>query len=127
MTPRAKTIAEAYRACNPDKPLPPDDDRYVDLTANRGVKQIAGTITRNIARSEQDAQLKILFTGHRGSGKTTELLRLQHTLEEKQFFTIYMDIEELLNVDDLDHLDVLVVIAKQVQAGLDERGMPAPV
>ena len=126
MTQRAKTIDETYRACNPDKPLSPDDDRYVDLTGSRTLRQVVGTITRNIARSEQDAQLKILFTGHRGAGKTTELLRLQHTLEEKQFFTIYMDIEALLNVDDIDHLDVLVAIAKQVQEGLDEQGMPLP-
>ncbi|WLE98618.1 MAG: hypothetical protein QTN59_07215 [Candidatus Electrothrix communis] len=126
MTLRAKTIADAYRACNPDKPLPPDDDRYVDLTANRGVKQIAKTVTRRIKRSEADARIKLLFTGHRGSGKTTELLRLQKELEENSFFTIYMDVEEMLDLGSLSYLDVLVAMAKEVQAGLDQRKIPLP-
>lgn len=124
MTERARTIDETYRACNPDQPLQPDDDRYVDLTESRGTRQIAKSIARNIARSEHNAQIKLLFTGHRGSGKTTELLRLQKELEENSFFTIYMDTEELLDLVSLSYLDVLVAIAKQVQANLDASGMP---
>ncbi len=105
MTQRAKIIDEVYRVCNPDKPLPPDDERYVDLTENRGVKQIAKTVTRRIRRSEAGARIKLLFTGHRGSGKTTELLRLQQELEDNQFFIIYMDVEELLDLGSLNYLD----------------------
>jgi signal recognition particle GTPase len=121
MTDRAKTVDETYRVCNPEKPLQPDDDWYVDLTESRGVKQIAKSITRNIARSERDSQIKLLFTGHRGSGKTTELLRLQNELEVNNYFTIYMDVEELLDLGELNYLDVLVTIAKQVQVGLYDR------
>ncbi|MCP4607900.1 MAG: hypothetical protein GY845_04200 [Planctomycetes bacterium] len=124
MTPHAKTIAEAYRACNPHQPLPPDDDRYVDLTENRGVKQIAKTITRRIQRSEGDTRIKLLFTGHRGSGKTTELLRLQKELEENKFFTIYMDVEEMLDPGSLSYLDVLVAMVKEVEAELARKKMP---
>jgi len=124
MIPRATTIAEAYRACNPLQPLPPDDDRYVDLTENRGVKQIAKTITRRIRRSEGDTRIKLLFTGHRGSGKTTELLRLQKELEENSFFTIYLDVEEMLDPGSLSYLDVLVVMAKEVEAELARKKMP---
>jgi hypothetical protein len=124
MTPRATTITEAYQVCNPDKPLSPDDDRYVDLTENRGVKQIAKTVTRRIKRSEADARVKLLFTGHRGSGKTTELLRLQKKLEENKFFTIYMDVEEMLDLGSLSYLDVLVAMAKEVEAELARKEMP---
>ncbi len=120
----ATTIDQVYRVCNPDQPLPPDDERYVDLTANRGVKQIAKTVTRRIKRSEEDARIKLLFTGHRGSGKTTELLRLQQELEANKFFTIYMDVEEMLDLGSLNHLDVLVAMAKEIQAGLEERNIP---
>ena len=124
MTPRAKTIAEAYQVCNPDKPLSPDDDHYVDLTENRGVKQIAQTVTRRIKRSEADAHIKLLFTGHHGSGKTTELLRLQQELEANCFFTIYMDVEDMLDLGSLSYLDVLVAIARQVQTALEQRKLP---
>ena len=90
MTPKIATnIDETYRVCNPDLPLKANDLRYVDLTESRGGKHFATSITRNISRSDEHAQVKILFAGHRGSGKTTELFRLKHELEEKQFFTIY--------------------------------------
>ena len=121
---RAKTIAEAYRACNPLQPLPPDDKRYVDLTENRGVKQIAKTVTRRIKRSEAHTHIKLLFTGHRGSGKTTELLRLQKELKQNSFFAIYVDIEEMLDLGSLSYLDVLVAMAKEVQARLEQHEMP---
>ena len=120
----AQNIDEAYRVCDPDLPLKADDDRYIDLTESRGLKHIAKTITRNINRSADYSQVKILFTGHRGSGKTTELFRLKKELENHQYFTIYMDVEELLDLGSLNYLDVLVAIAKQVQITLHENAMP---
>lgn len=124
MTPRATTIADAYRACNPDKPLQPDDDRYVDLSASRGMRHIAELITWKIQNSGTDAQNKRLFTGHRGSGKTTELLRLQRELERNAFFTIYLDTEKLLDLGNLNYLDVLVVIAEQTEQSLRNKHIP---
>lgn len=124
MTTCATTIAEAYRACNPDKPLSAEDDRYVDLSDSRGVQHIAELITWRIQNSEPAVQVKQLFTGHRGSGKTTELLRLQKELEANSFFTIYMDVEEMLDLGSLNYLDVLVAMAKEVEAGLARKKMP---
>jgi hypothetical protein len=124
MIERATDIDATYRICNPEQPLAAKDERYVDLTESRGTKQLARSVTRQIRRSEQDTQVKLLFTGHRGSGKTTELLRLQQELEENRFFTIYMDTEELLALGSLNYLDVLVTIAPQVQAGLQKRDLP---
>ncbi len=124
MTPRAKTIAEAYQVCNPDQPLQPDDDRYVDLSASRGMRHIAELITWKIQNSGTDAQNKRLFTGHRGSGKTTELLRLQRELERNAFFTIYLDTERLLDLGNLNYLDVLVAIAEQTERSLRIKYIP---
>ena len=67
MTERAKNIDQVYRVCNPEHPLSAEDDRYVDLTESRGMKQLAQSVTRKIRRSEGDTQVKLLFTGHRGS------------------------------------------------------------
>lgn len=120
----ANNIDDTYRICDPDLPLKADDKRYVDLTESRGMKHIAKTITRNIRRSDEHSHVNILFTGHRGSGKTTELFRLKHELEENKFFAIYMDIEELLDLGSLNYLDVLVAIAKEVQSTLANWGMP---
>ena len=120
----AKDIDETYRACDPDLPLKADDERYVDLAESRGMKHLAKTITRNIKRSAEFSQVKMLFTGHRGSGKTTELFRLKKELEDNQYFTLYMDVEELLDLGSLNYLDVLVAMVKQVQATLHENEMP---
>jgi len=120
----AVNIDETYRVCDPDLPLKADDERYVDLTESRGMKHLAKTITRNINRSAEHSQVKMLFTGHRGSGKTTELFRLKKELEDNQYFTIYMDVEELLDLGSLNYLDVLVAIAKQVQMTLHKHSMP---
>ncbi len=126
MIERATDIDSAYRACNPRQPLTAEDERYVDLAESRGTKQLALSVARQIRRSEQEVPVKLLFTGHRGSGKTTELLRLQRVLEDEKFFTIYMDAEELLALDSLSYLDVLVTLAQQVQAGLHERALMLP-
>ncbi len=120
----ANNIDEAYRVCDPDLPLEANDSRYVDLTESRGLKRIANTITRNINRSADNVQVKMLFTGHRGSGKTTELLRLKEELESNEYFTIYMDVETLLDLGSLNYLDVLVAIAKQIHETLHEQNIP---
>jgi GTPase SAR1 family protein len=120
----AKDIDETYRTCDPDLPLEADDERYVDLAESRGMKRLAKTIARSIKRSAEHSQVKMLFTGLRGSGKTTELFRLKKELEDNQYFTLYMDVEELLDLGSLNYLDVLVAIAKQVQVTLHDQGMP---
>ena len=121
---KATTIDDTYRFCDPEQPLNAEDERYVDLSSSRGVPQIAKSITRNITRTNQHTHLQLLFTGHRGSGKTTELLRLKKELETQQFFTIYLDVEEILDLGSLSYLDVLVAIAKQTQIVLHNQEMP---
>lgn len=114
----ATNLDEVYRACDPDKPLSAEDDRYVDLSEVRGTKVIATTIARRIERCTDGQFYQQLFTGHRGSGKSTELLRLKKELEKRNFFAIYIDVEELLDLVDLDYLDVLLSIAKQTEEEL---------
>ncbi|CAA6804817.1 MAG: Unknown protein [uncultured Thiotrichaceae bacterium] len=121
---KASNIDDTYRNCDPEQPLTADDERYVDLAESRGTPQIARSITRNISRSNNDTYLQLLFTGHRGSGKTTELFRLKRELENHKFFTIYLDIEETIDLGSLSYLDVLIAIAKQVQISLHEADMP---
>lgn len=114
----ATNLDEVYRACDPDKPLSALDERYVDLAGVRGTKVIATTIARRIERCNDGQFYQQLFTGHRGSGKSTELLRLKKELQNRHFFAIYIDVEELLDLADIDYLDVLLSIAKQTEEEL---------
>ena len=72
-------ITKIYNSFNPFEPLQPGDPAYVNCSAVRGNENIFNEVGRKIIRSH----LKTcqLYTGHRGVGKSTELLRLKKYLE----------------------------------------------
>jgi len=125
MTALPKTVDDAFNAVNPEEPLRKGeaDPRYVDLTGARGSDDLAALIARHIRRSDRPpspAFVKLLFTGHRGCGKTTELFRLKTKLEEQGYFVVYFDVEEELDVADVSYLDVLVTLAQETERQLRE-------
>lgn len=122
MSEPAKTLKSAYVECNPDAPLKANDDRYIDLANVRGEDQAFVTeITKAIIMSlpEGDAPSQSFYqqlvTGHRGCGKSTELLRLKARLEKQKLLVVYFDVENLLNLVDADYIDILLLIATQVE------------
>ncbi len=119
----ATNLDDLFRACDPEEPLSADDtQRYVDLSDVRGTKNLASIIARRIVRS-QPVYHQQLVTGHRGCGKSTELLRLKAALEGKQFFTVYLDVEDVIDLVEIDYLDVLLAIAREVEAQVRKRGL----
>jgi hypothetical protein len=119
-------LKSAYRACNPNVPLPVEDERYIDLSRVRGegqnvVKKIAKAINYKIPDEDAviDHYYRQLVTGHRGCGKSTELLRLQARLEQDRLFVVYFDVEAMLNLGDVDYIDILLLIVYQVVEKLD--------
>jgi energy-coupling factor transporter ATP-binding protein EcfA2 len=106
------TVDAAYGAVDPDVPLEPGDPRYVDLNSARGDESLPALIARRIRRTPATAWHRQLVTGHRGSGKSTELKCLQGLLDEARFFTVYLDIEQTLDLADVEYLDVLVAVAR---------------
>lgn len=123
----AATILDVYRTCNPETPLEPGDPRYVDLRDVRGGRNLARIIHRRIATTEESAYHHHLITGHRGCGKTTELKQIKGSLEEKGYFVVYFDVEEILDVQDLEYLDVLLALAQAVDQRLHEEGIELPI
>jgi hypothetical protein len=119
------TVDDAYNAVNPEAPIREgeDDPRYVDLTDVRGGDDLAALIARVIQRSDgppSPSHLKLVFSGHRGCGKTTELFRLKRHLEREGYFVVYFDVEEELDVADVSYLDVLVTLAQETERQLRE-------
>jgi predicted AAA+ superfamily ATPase len=65
----------------------------------RGNEDTVAQMFKTISYS--DKQTNQLFTGHRGCGKSTELLRLKARLEEAGFCVIYFEVDEYLDPNDL--------------------------
>ncbi len=107
-----RTVEAAYGAVDPEVPLEPGDRRYVDLNSARGDENLATNVARSIRFTPEGGRCCQLVTGHRGSGKSTELKCLQGLLDQAGFFTVYLDIEQTLDLADVEYLDVLVAIAR---------------
>ncbi len=97
---RANTLKSAYRVCNV-KPLEGEDiDRYyVDLSAVRKTNAIKG-INNDLDFQEAGEHQTILFTGHRGCGKSTELKRIQKQWEAN-YKVIYLEANEETDINDI--------------------------
>jgi hypothetical protein len=98
-----------------DAPLTPDSPFYEPIDAISGphVKRLEKHIILNPVESVQ------FFSGFRGSGKTTELFRLQNKLEEKGYFVVYADALNYLNpAGPIDISDLLLMLAGAFSDGL---------
>lgn len=122
-------LTRLYRACDPSESLAPGDSRYVDCDDVRG-----GSLVRLFERSLRRVdplkwEVKV-FAGHRGVGKTSELLRLKDMLEnpreagQQPFRVIFSDVSRTLDLNDLDFPDLLVFMAAEVQKQLKDAEIP---
>jgi hypothetical protein len=67
---------------------------------------------------------KILFSGHMGSGKSTELNRFSVLPEiQERFFVIKYSISEILNIIDIDYIDFLLSFAAYLYLKASDAGV----
>lgn len=83
---------------------------YVDFDAVRG-QSVLDPIHRRFIVSGKDEHVTQLFGGGRGSGKTTELKRFRDQLKDSGFTSVYIDVEETIDVNTCGFGDYLVAIA----------------
>ena len=93
-----------------EAPVTEGDKFYVDLASVRG-----GSPSQYLATRIQDAEVGAathqLITGFPGSGKSTELLRLQHLLGQSGYEAIYLDVDRLISKSEpLEPADILLAI-----------------
>jgi hypothetical protein len=90
-----REIQHFVKQCDPAQPLGPEDPRYVELDAGapvRGADSMSAIddIGRTILLSEPTSAVCQLFTGFPGSGKTTELRRLQKRLQQNTVMPLHV-------------------------------------
>jgi hypothetical protein len=119
---RATTLKTAFRVCNVE-PLEGDDlDRYyVDLSEVRKTEAIAG-VSNILDFQEPEQFTTILFTGHRGCGKSTELKLIQKHWE-KDYRVIYLEVDEQTDINDVSYTDFYLIAIKQVEFEVRGLGM----
>jgi|GEM_PF-2676142 len=116
---RAKTLKEAYRACEV-KSLTGENIAlyYVDLSAVGNTEVIEGVSTDLDLHQPREFDT-ILFTGHRGCGKTTELKGIQSQCEN-EYRVIYKEFDWERDVNDSEYTDIYLLFINKVAEDLTE-------
>jgi hypothetical protein len=118
--PPAASLKESYNAVRLD-PLESGDSRWVDCSLARGGSDVVKLLALRIEESSRSTAQ--LISGHRGCGKSTELLRLANRLEEERFLVVYFAADEDIDMGDLVYTDLLLSIIKRLERTLYEKGI----
>lgn len=109
---KAQTLSEAYRLLDPMRPL--EGEWLERFYAERPEAASIQPLLEELLMDDREDD-KTIFAGHRGSGKTTELARLELEKElASSHIVVRMDVESLLNLGDVDYTDLLVVMGLQI-------------
>ena len=112
--------------------IPVDDkhDFYTDFSQFRSSFK-EKQIFRNLAINEKTKECnvlqqpkKIFISGYRGTGKTSELLKLKNAIHTtKCYFTIFVDIsDEELDTNNIETVDILILMLEKLLEQLQESG-----
>ncbi|MFM7579314.1 MAG: ATP-binding protein, partial [Microcystaceae cyanobacterium] len=104
-------MTEIYNVFDPFDP--PPKAAYVNCEEVRGRWDVLRELGRKITRSK--GATCQLYTGHRGVGKSTELLRLKEWLESKDYFVVYFAAnDEDIDPGDTQYVDILLACTKHL-------------
>lgn len=121
---QAQTLKDAIRVFDPRKTLDKENlDEYYTYRI-RDKKEDPAITELKIRIFGADAQ-KILFSGHRGCGKSTELNKLAWDLEENHdgLLIVKYNVTDVLNILDLDYSDILFSLAYELYHKANSSGV----
>ena len=119
------TLDDITEACTVDA-LMAGDSRYYDLSSLRdtsGCEVIRKSLLEHARRGEF---LHLLYTGHRGSGKTTELIELEEWAKKNGFLPVREEVNREFGGVKLEYMDVCFLAISMVQNSLAEIGESLP-
>lgn len=111
-----------YREFSSSPLSPEQHDLYVDLDAVRGGMDAVARLEARIRLAEEGLPTCQVLAGHNGSGKSTELFRLQKMLEDgdESFFVVRLTAAEI-DLNDVDFPDILIAVIQQLAVQLKNR------
>lgn len=119
---KAQTLGEVIKYFNHQKPLTPGkkeewESLYID-THRLEIEWIKNEFL------EAATGHKLLFGGHSGNGKSTELNKFIYDKDiRKHFAVIKLDIPEILNPYDIEIVELLLVICFQILTFAEEKNI----
>lgn len=125
LTPATRDQLKALYNALADRVLEPGDPVYIAQVNTRGGIDAVEEIATEIEWQEGGGVC--LFTGQRGTGKSTELKRLKARLEELSSVVFYVDLSEyLLLTKEVEISDFLVSLAGSMSEQVQARYGSAP-
>ena len=111
-----------YHSLDPKEPLQANDHRLARaLYTNDLFQDVKDELELN-----GDTDYKLLLSGHTGCGKSTFLNVLAADPEVSgRFHLVKYSVKDLLDVNDVDHVDLLLSIAAQAITSMDEERLKA--
>jgi hypothetical protein len=116
---KAQTLREALNILNPQRSLQSEEELR-DFFVERPESPLEDL---NIIFEDLAEPQKILFTGHRGNGKSTELAKFVIGLQER-FFIVKFSTMNKLNLYDLRYVDILLSIGLELITEARKRKLP---
>ena len=106
---KAQTLSAALNVLDPERPLlePEELEKYFVSRPMSPREDLA------ILLEDTTDPQKILFTGHRGSGKSTELAKLAEVVQDHRLVIRY-SVKSVLNLFDLNYVDVVLSLALEL-------------
>lgn len=116
-----------------DDPLNPGDARLADLNQARGdynrarlLREFGVDIANNCLRAAPVGKY-VLFGGHRGCGKSTELREIAAQLQGRtRYFVVQIDVTKGLDVNNLTYADVALALAEKLAQDAAAAGIDVP-
>lgn len=116
-------LKEIYAAFDPAPLHTGQQNLYIDLDSVRGDGGIVRRMRDKILLADKPSCQ--VLTGHRGSGKSTELWQLRQALESlpaaDRFFVVQVQADDELDRNDIDFPEILIAIVRQIAQQLRER------
>jgi hypothetical protein len=119
----ALTIADVDAAVELSVQVNPQDVFYTDFRNVRGVfeeRELFASFKLNENKEfdyqrNQFSKFRVFLGGMRGSGKTTELLKIAKDIDNsKAFFVVYFSIDDALNMGTTEYIDILIYQIEQL-------------
>ncbi|MCG3693153.1 hypothetical protein [Aliarcobacter butzleri] len=131
---KANTFYEIQDAVAFNNPIDQNNEFYTDFSGFRkgfNEKKIFKylNINPNTKECNKVSQtLKLFLSGHRGTGKTTELLKLKNEIDDTTcFFTVFCDLsDEELDVNNIDFIDIIILILEKLTKTLKDKKIDIP-